>query len=231
MNIKAKLIISVCVIITILVSSFPVLAAEGDGVIFINAASDTNAVGITIDGSFTDWEDKAALPFPIYYDVSTQHGGILYRDADYVYLYIQMAPTGYTQFQGYGYTFTVDGKSTTFDVVPVSGSIGNGNTTMKVIRVNGYKVVDGASGVVHRSTSNYFPTADYPVGDQMELRIPLTFFPGQPDNIVTIKFNSSNLGPQTLTATGTPTLPFVLAATGLLVAAFGYFFLKRKRAR
>lgn len=231
MNIKAKLIISVCVIITMLVSSFPVLAAQGDGVIFINAAAETNAVGITIDGSFTDWEDKAELPFPIYYDAGTQHGGILYRDAKYVYLYIQMAHSGYTQFNGYGLNFTVDGKGYSFDVVPVSGSIGNGNTTMKVIRVNGYQVVDGASGVVHRSTSNYFPTADYPVGDQMEMRIPLVYFYRQPESIVTITFNSSNLGTQTLTATGTPTMPFVLAAVGLLVATFGYFLLKRKRVR
>jgi uncharacterized protein (TIGR04145 family) len=231
MKIKAKLIISVCVIITMLVSSFPVLAAEGDGVIFINAAAAGSEVGITIDGSFTDWEDKAELPFPIYYDAGTKHGGILYRDSTYVYLYIQMAPSGYSQFQGYSYNFTVDGKGYSFDVVPVSGSIGNGNTTMKIIRVNGYQVVDGASGVVHRSTSNYFPTADYPVGDQMEMRIPLTFFYKQPETLVTIKFNSPNLGTQTLTATGTPTMPFILAAAGLLVASFGYFLLKRKRSR
>lgn len=231
MKIKAKLIISFCVIITVLVSSFPVLAAEGDGVIFINAAAETSAVGISIDGNFTDWEDKAELPFPIFYDSGNQRGGILYRDADYVYLYIQMAANGYDQFNGYNYIFTVDGKAYAFTVVPVSGSIGDGNTTMKIIREEGYKVVDGASGVVHRSATNYFPTADYPVGDQMEMRIPLTFFFRQPETLVTIKFNSPNLGTQTLTATGTPTLPYVLAATGLLVASFGYFLLRRKRAR
>jgi uncharacterized protein (TIGR04145 family) len=213
-----------------IVSSFPVLAAEGDGVIFINAAEASSVVGITIDGNFTDWEDKAELPFPIYYDTSTQHGGILYRDANYAYLYIQMAPSGYTQFQGYNYIFTVDGKTYQVNVVPVSGSIGNGNTTMKVTKPNGNSI-DGASGVVHRSATNYFPTADYPVGDQMEMRIPLTYFFRQPETLVTIKFNCSSLGSQTLTATGTPTMPFVLAAVGLLVASAGYFLLKRKRAR
>lgn len=231
MKIQAKLIISVCIVITIIVSSFPVLAAEGDGVIFINAAEASSVVGITIDGNFTDWEDKAELPFPIYYDTGTQRGGILYRDADYVYLYIQTAPTGYDGFNGYNYIFTVDGKPYAFSVVPVSGSIGNGNTTMKIIREEGYKVVDGASGIVHRSTTNYFPTTDYPVGDQMEMRIPLKYFFRQPETLVTIKFNSPNLGTQILTATGTPTMPFVLAAVGLLVASAGYFLLKRKRAR
>lgn len=231
MKIKAKLIIAVCIVITMLVSSFPVLAAEGEGVIFINAAAASSTVGITIDGSFTDWEDKATLPSPIYYDTTVKRGGILYRDDDYVYLYIQMASKGNERFNGYNYIFNVDGKPYHFVVVSASGSIGEGNTAMIVIREEGYKTVDGASGVVHRSSNNYFPTTDYPVGDQMELRIPLTYFYRQPEMLVAIEFNSNNLGPQKLTATGTPTLPFVLAGTGLLVASFGYFILKRKRAR
>jgi uncharacterized protein (TIGR04145 family) len=229
MKFKAKLILSVCVIVTMLVSSFPVLAAEGDGVIFINAAAAGSEVGIKIDGKFSDWEDKAALLSPLYYDLSTQHGGILYRDADYVYFYLQMADTGYTQFNGYGFNFTVDGTSYIFDVVPNSGSINDGKTNMKVTL--GGSHINKANAIVWRSADNYFPTAAYPVGDQMEMAIPLTHFSDTPESIVSITFNSPSLGSQTLSATGTPTLPFVLAATGLLVATFGYFLLKRKRAR
>lgn len=229
MIIKAKLIICISIIFTMIVFSFPVLAAEGDGVIFINAAAAGSGVGIKIDGHFADWEDKATLPFPIYYDTSTQHGGILYRDADYVYLYIQMADTGYTEFNGYEYKFAVDGTTYTFAIVPNSGSLKEGKTNMKV--TSGGTQVNKADAIVWRSSDNFFPTAAYPVGDQMEMCIPLTYFSSTPESIVTISFSSPVLGPQSLTATGTPTMPFVLAGTGLLIAALGYFYLKRKRAR
>lgn len=158
----------------------------------------------------------------IYYDPGTVHTGSLYRDEDYVYLYIEMSSTGYNQFNGYGYKFTVDGKLYTFAVVPVSGSIGSGNTTMKIIRENGWKTVPGANGIVNRTSGQ---------GDRMEMRIPLEYFYKHPDMLVTITFQSDNLGPQVLTATGTPTLPFIIAGSGLIVAGIGYFAIKRKRAR
>jgi uncharacterized protein (TIGR04145 family) len=210
----------ISILVTLLLVSVPVFAAEGDDVIVLSDAEATDYVGITIDGYFSDWSDKPMSP--IYYDPGTTHTGSLYRDENYVYLYIKMSYPNYAQFNGYGYKFTVDGNLRTFDVIPVSGSIGEGNTAMQVIRVNGYQPVPGANGIVNRTTGE---------GDRMEMRIPLTYFPKQPDMIKTITFQSDNLGPQVLTATGTPTLPFIIAGSGVVVASLGYFFQKRKRAK
>ncbi|MDD4095247.1 MAG: Firmicu-CTERM sorting domain-containing protein [Oscillospiraceae bacterium] len=210
----------VSILVTLLLISVPVFAAEGDDVIVLSDVEATDYVGITIDGYFSDWSDKPMSP--IYYDPGTSHIGSLYRDETYVYLYIQMSDTGYTEFNGYGYEFTVDGKLHTFNILPVSDSIGNGNTTMQVVRVNGNQPVPGANGIVNRTTGQ---------GDRMEMRIPLTYFPRQPDMITTITFQSDNLGPQVLTATGTPTLPFIIAGSGVVVASLGYLSLKRKRAK
>lgn len=210
----------ISILTTLLLISVPVFAAEGDDVIVLSDAEATDYVGITIDGYFSDWSDKPMSP--IYYDPATSHSGSLYRDETYVYLYINMSDTGYTEFNGYGYEFRVDGKLYAFDVIPVSGTIGSGNTTMQVVRVNGSKPVPGANGIVNRTSGQ---------GDRMEMRIPLTFFFRQPETLVTITFQCDNLGPQVLTATGTPTLPFMIAGSGIVVASLGYFFLKRKRAK
>lgn len=218
---RANILISAIVLMTLLFSSFSVFAAEGDDVIYIDDIKTTDYVGISIDGYFTDWADKPHSP--IYYDISTSHSGSLFRDEDYVYLHIQMNYPNYTQFNGYGYRFVEDGHATTFNVLPASGgSIGNGFTDMIIVRQNGNKTITGASGMVYRTSGQ---------GDQMELRIPLTFFDPHPDRIVTLTVNNQNLGPQVLTATGTPTLPFIIAGSGLVVASFGYFLLKRKRNR
>ncbi|MBN1776004.1 MAG: Firmicu-CTERM sorting domain-containing protein [Clostridiales bacterium] len=210
----------ISILVTLLLISVPVFAAEGDDVIVLSDVEATDYVGITIDGYFSDWSDKPMSP--IYYDPGTSHTGSLYRDETYVYLYIQMSDVGYTEFNGYGFQFTVDDKLYSFAVVPVSGSIGDGNTTMQVIRENGWKTVPDANGIVNRTAGQ---------GDRMEMRIPLIYFPKQPDMITTITFQSDNLGPQVLTATGTPTLPFIIAGSGVVVASLGYFFLKRKRAK
>lgn len=212
------MLISILTIIVLL--SVPVFAAEGDDVIVLSDAQATDYVGITIDGYFSDWSDKPMSS--IYYDPGTSHTGSLYRDESYVYLYIKMSYPNYPEFNGYSYEFTVDGKLYTFDVIPVSGEIGNGNTTMKIMRINGYQQVSGANGVVNRTAGQ---------GDRMELRIPLTYFFRKPETLVTITFQCDNLGPQVLTATGTPTLPFIIAGSGVVVASLGYFFLKRKRAK
>ncbi len=217
---KKLQLVFISILVTLFLLSVPVFAAEGDDVIILSDAQATDYVGITIDGYFSDWSDKPMSP--IYYDSGTVHTGSLYRDESYVYLYIRMSDIGYTQFNGYGYKFTVDGKLYTFAVTPVSGSIGNGNTTMQVIRENGWQPVAGANGIVNRAAGQ---------GDRMEMRIPLNYFFRQPETLVTITFQSDNLGPQVLTATGTPTLPFIIAGSGLVAATLGYFIRKRKRVK
>lgn len=207
-------------LLAVLLFSVPVLAEEGDEVILLSDAKASDYVEIVIDGYFSDWSDKPMSS--IYYDSGTSHIGSLYRDENYVYLYIQMSWPNYPGFNGYNYIFTLDGKTYTFDVVPVSGSIDIGLNAMKVMRVNGYQQVGGANGYVSHSDDR---------GDRMEMRIPLDYFYKQPDKLVTITFHSPNLGTQVLTATGTPTMPILIAGSGLVLAGTALFVRKRKRTQ
>jgi len=213
-------IVLIGILATIILLSVPVLAAEGDDVIVLSDAEATDYVGITIDGYFSDWSDKPMSS--IYNNPDQPITGSLFRDEEYVYLYIKMFWPNNSSFNGYDYIFNTDNNSRSVSIVPPSGGVVTGITAMEVRRTSGYQLVDGASAYVYRADGQ---------ADRMELRVPLSFFPKQPDMIETITFHSPNLGPQVLTATGTPTLPFIIAGSGMVVASFGYFFLKRKRTK
>lgn len=179
-------------------------------------------VGISIDGSYDDWNDKphTKIQYP-WDDANYYHQGALFRDEQYVYLHVRMSERSYTQFNGYNYCFTADGKETYVAVVPPEGEqIGEGNNTVVVRAQNGYSLIDGAEGVVTRKQGE---------PDEWELRIPLSFLSDQPELIKEITFHSSNLGPQNIIATGTPTLPFLVAGTGAAIAVGGFLHSKRKK--
>ena len=213
-------IIVIGILLAVLVLSVPVLAAEGDDVIILSDAEATDYVGITIDGYFSDWSDKPMSP--IYYDSGTAHTGSLYRDEEYVYLYIRMSWPNYAKFNGYSYIFDTDNNSRSFDIVKPTGEITEGLNSMQVLRTSGSQSVPGASAYVLRTAGQ---------ADRMEMRIPLSYFPKQPDMITTITFHSPNLGSQILTATGTPTMPFLIAGSGLVIAGATLFIRKRKHAK
>lgn len=211
MNIRAKFIGCIFAISVLLFTSIPVYATGGV----------SDYVGITIDGNYDDWEDKPHTR--LQWDTGDNyHLGALFRDADYVYLHIRMSPSGYSEFNGWNYLFTVDGKAEYVAAVVTSGSIVEGNNVLEIRRQNGYKIIPGANGIVTRLTGE---------PDEWELRIPLSYFDPHPDRIRTITFSCSNLGPQVLTATGTPTWPYLVAGTGIVIAFAGYMLSKRKRSR
>ncbi|NLT12439.1 MAG: hypothetical protein GXY06_08530 [Clostridiaceae bacterium] len=193
-----------------------VYAAEDD-IIMLDEASGNAYTPIVIDGSFSDWSDKPSSP--IYYSASQPHTASLYRDEDNVYLRIKMSDPGYA-FVGNQYKFLIDGKDYTFDIVASSGSIQNGLNNMDVIRSNGYQLVAVASARLYRQSGQ---------PDEMEMMIPLDYFYRQPNMLKTITFSSSNLGTQSITATGVSTMPIFFVASGLVAIAAGYIIKMRKQ--
>ena len=223
MNVKAKIAACMFSFALIFVFSFPVYAASTENVAALAETSNSDYVGITIDGNYDDWADKPHTQIQYPWDTGNNyHLGALFRDAEYVYLHVKMSPTGYTQFNGYNYCFTTDGKVDYVLAVPPDGtSISEGINPLVIRRQNGYQVINGASGFVTRKAGQ---------PDEWELAIPLSFFDkNHYDQIRTITFYCSNIGPQELIATGTPTLPFVIAGAGLVFATAGFRLAKRKR--
>jgi len=130
-----------------------------------------------------------------------------------------MSETGYTQFNGYNYCFTFDGKNNYVDVTSVSGSISNGINAFQITRQNGDKLINAPAYVTR--------TSGQP--DECELMIPLRFFDPHPERVTSISFTCSNLGSQTVTYVGTSTTPYIIAGAGLVLAAAGIFAFTKKR--
>lgn len=206
----------------LLMSSFPVLASSG-GV--VNAGDAVSSyVPITIDGNYEDWADKPHSQMSYSWDTNNNyHSGAIFRDETYVYLHIRMSPTGYTQFNGNNYHFMADDKELYVQVETINNAnIVNGNNQLVVRRQNGYQIIDDATGYLTHNSGQ---------PDEWEIRIPLEAFPGAVKNIRTITFECSNLGEQVLSAKGTPTLPYLIAGGGLVIAVAGYQINRRKRKK
>lgn len=215
MNLKNKISAIISIIAIIAISAISVSAKNNNNVITISPDSSTDYVGINIDGNYDDWEDKPHCPIHWgWQSNNVYHLGSLFRDDDYVYLKISMSPKSYSTFNGYNYRFKIDGKSTYVLAVPPRGQwFKNGNNDLVIRAQNGYRLISGANGVMTRQSN---------APDKWELKIPLSFFSDQPDTIRTITFFCPNLGPQELIATGTPTLPYVIAFIALIFALIGY---------
>lgn len=221
MKLNRIAVIAAAMAMMLLLSSTPVAASSG-GLIDVGTDA-TSYVPITIDGNYEDWQDKPHSQLSYSWDSGNNyHSAALYRDDTYVYLHVRMSPTSYTQFNGYNYLFRADNKDFyVLAITPNNTSIVEGDNLLEIRRQNGYQVIYDSVGYVTR-------TAGQP--DEWELRFPLEAFPGASKNIRTITFQCSNLGEQVLTATGTPTLPFLLAGTGFVIAAVGYGIKRRKRS-
>ena len=206
----------------LLLSSPLIISAEENEILNLQNTNSSDYVSIDIDGSYDDWEDKPHSKIRYDWDAANSyHSGALFRDEDFLYLHVKMSDISYSQFNGYNYRFTVDGVETFVAAVPPEGSsIVNGQNPIVVRAQNGYKLIEGAGGIVTRASGK---------GDEWEIKIPLKFFTKTPETVKEIKFYCSNLGPQEIVSTGTPTLPFVIAGAGLAIAATGYFIAKRKK--
>ena len=215
MKLKMK-VTAICSIIAITALSAISVSAQTDNVISLSPDTSTDYVGINIDGNYEDWSDKPQYPIHYSWDSgNSYHTGSLFRDENYVYLTVAMSPFSYTRFNGYNYRFTIDGAPTYVVAVPPNGQrLGYGYNDLVIRAQNGYKLISGADGVMTREQNS---------SDKWELKIPLSFFSNQPETIKTISFYCSNLGPQELIATGTPTLPYLIAFIALAFASVGYY--------
>lgn len=232
MNIRAKLIGCLFAVSVMFITSVPVYAAPGDGVIFLADAEAASYVAIIIDGVYEDWwVDKPHTDF--FYGDRTEtnyHLGALFRGTDrgidYVYLHIKTSIDA-PDFIGGGYLFTVDSEEyEVYAVLGENGEIKVGNTDLVIRSQSDNTTIAGADGFV----THHVKKLNLP--DEWELKIPLSYFSSTPENIRTIEFSCVNLGPQVLTSTGTPTWPFVVAGSGLIIAFAGYRQLsKRKRSK
>lgn len=216
MNIRSKSIGCLIAVAVMLFTSVPVSAA----------GSVTDIVGIDINGEYSDWDGKPYTQIQKF-PGENYYLGTLFRDAVNVYLHIRVvSPNGILQFNGWGYEFTVDGTSTIVAAVVTSGQIADGNNVLEIQEIrgqNGYrKPISGAEGFLAHLTGE---------PDEWELSIPLEYFSNSPELISTITFNCWFLGPQVLTATGTPTWPYLVAGTGVAIAFAGYMLSKRKHAK
>ena len=235
----SKILFTVALIMTFS-TSFTSVHAENDedDVLYLsNNNSSSDYVGITVDGSYGDWDDKPHTKIQYPWDANNNyHEGALFRDENYVYLHIKMSNKSYTQFNGNNYIFTFDGTPYSFQVeigeLIYQKNKNFSNYLLEVHNQNGYALVENAGGTLTRWENGPNQNADenaFKTRDEWEIKIPLSFFTSNPSAIKTITFYCSNLGPQELIATGTPTLPFVVAGAGLVFASIGLGLSKRKR--
>lgn len=215
-----KLFASALIAASITNTSSVSFAQDFNGVVDLAQNENKDYVSIDIDGNYDDWSDKPHSRIQYEWDTGNKyHKGALFRDKEYVYLHIKMSENSYIKFNGYNYRFRVDAEDKYVAVVtPNEEQISEGNNRVIVRSQNGYTLINGAEGVVTRPEGE---------SDEWEVKIPLDFFSSDPETIKQISFYCSNLGPQELVATGTPTLPFVVAGTGALVASVA-LFKKRK---
>ncbi|MFT3951452.1 MAG: Firmicu-CTERM sorting domain-containing protein [Oscillospiraceae bacterium] len=217
-----KAIAAVCAAACMLVLAVPVSAETVGGMSAVTGAS---YVPINIDGNYSDWADKPHTRIFYPWDTgNVYHMGALFRTDQYVYLHIKMSPFSYTTFNGYNYSFYVDGNKTNILLTAPNGGSNytNGQNQLVVRAENGWGIISGSAGVMTRSAG---------CPDEWEICIPLTFFSSTPATIRDISFYTPNLGPQELIATGTPTSPYLLAGTGLVFAAGGVLVAQRKRRK
>ena len=190
-----------------------VKAKKKDAVLF----SDGN---ISIDGYFDDWEDKPKTA--VGWSQSMTHHISLYRDENYIYLYVNLAKD--FQFTGAAYCVNYDGKNTYFDV-RCDGTIPNDGIGSLTIRTqNNWKYVPNSQGYIRREPGQ---------SDLAEVVIPIYEFDRnvKPDEVQSISFSTPNYGPQYVSCSGTSTAPFVSSGIGLAIACTGFVALKKKRNR
>lgn len=196
-------------------------AEQSDTIIAFGEKSSSDYVEIEIDGSYDDWEDKphTQIKYP-WESPGFFHLGSLFRDEEYVYLHIKMSEQNYTHFNTYTYNFTIDGKQVPLVISLKNKKIVEGNNEIEVRTQSGHEIIDGSGGFVTRTSGK---------PDEWEVKIPLSFFSDQPDLIKEITVNSPNLGPQEIISTGTPTLAFLVAGTGFIVAAGSLFYINKRK--
>lgn len=201
-------------------------------------------LGITIDGKFSDWDDKTKFAMKINGDDDNIKYASLLTDDNYIYFYIRMNPVlygGYTDLQSSGYDLTV------------------GGVTYNLNFGNHYSGKPGDNGPINLPVEVYQATHNYDnknagemaaasekitqkMGDGskvdgwgtvLEVRIPfsaLKYSSKTSGQVITLA--NRNLWSGEITASGGSTGPFVLALIGFGVAVAALLLTwKKKKGR
>lgn len=192
----------------------------------------TNNFGITIDGQFSDWQDKPKTQISFEWDNFNIKEGSLLADTTNIYFYLKMSDkgSGYTDLQPADYRLKIAGKLyyITFTDL-ITGDVG----TIKEIGISAWSPDDNK---LYDLPNAKIVEARQPVGqgysDFVEFSIPYGDL-GLDSSIVneiSVEIsNPNNLGSQTITTTGGSTGPFIIAGVGLVMAAGGLWVMKKKR--
>lgn len=211
--------------LTALFSAFILLSGMN-----VSAISTYSSGVVQIDGYFDEWESIPQTDF--YYNPDMRHKVALFRDDEYLYLYVHMTENGgYTNFNGANYRVKADGYEVSFIITHNNYGQNPGVTNAVVRYQNGYDPVPGSTGRLFIASKG--------APDVCEMAIPLKAFAydgiWKPTGIDTssissFTFQCPNLGNQTAAATGTDTLP--AAGVGLCAAAaIGGVTVFRKKQR
>lgn len=188
-----------------------------------------NKFGITIDGNFSDWENKPKTDIDFgQADNFNIKQGVLLADQNNIYFYLDMSPkhgVGYAELQTSSYELKVGNKRYWLDVQGAGGLTVNqvkrinlkiwenddtgGNVLGVFDQVKAYErrtPVHADSGVINGTS------------DKMEVMIPLSVLKVGGTTEQKISIHNANLGNQTLNTVGGSTGPILLAISGLAIA-------------
>ncbi|KRN27284.1 hypothetical protein IV38_GL000690 [Lactobacillus selangorensis] len=199
-----------------------------------SSSSSSNSLGLTIDGDTSDWDNEPMTELHEDGDTNDYANASLLADNKNVYFYIDTAVNGSSSgAQGWGYKITVDGKVYDLSMTNLYSSGGNIGSTHTITMdawdetdQQDYKLPNAAAYETRKAVgSNGLYTS------LIELSIPYgdLGLPSTASQQVSITVKNSNIGTQTLYATGASTGPVISAGVGLSFALVGFTYYEKHR--
>ncbi|KHD38694.1 hypothetical protein NL50_04135 [Clostridium acetobutylicum] len=180
--------------------------------------------GVILDGYYDDWTDKPYAEIKYDWESPGQvHIVKWYSDDKNLYLHIKMGVTGGQQINHYIIYFNVDnGEKKQLQFSPDSPTTGR----VSVFDANGGYTKISDDGYVTRGSNS-----DGKTSDEAEFRIPLSEFQKDSGKMFTLNLQFPNLGYQQIVFQVGSTYPYMGIAMSSSVAAFGFYFYRRKRRK
>ncbi|WP_341778800.1 Firmicu-CTERM sorting domain-containing protein [Levilactobacillus sp. HBUAS70063] len=186
------------------------------------ATTTSSKLNISIDGDFSDWDDKPMTT------LANDEKASLIADDSAVYLYMNTNPNDSKHGAVWlpdSYTLKVGSKSFTLTLGKAQG-LGAGKTKSVTVSANG-DVVSGGSATISRPKDSH---GNYEI---VEMRVPLSGLGVVATSSQNISLTSSDsaFGGKTLTTTGGSTGGVILVAAGFSIALVGVMKVARRRRK
>lgn len=219
------------------------VATAGDAAL---AQSDDAAVtsGLAIDGYFAEWTQYPSADITYNGNNSNSvHKGQLAIEGDRLYVHFSMSDLYTSQMQFQMWNITVGGRSCVLNILPVNDDGGISWDGSKLYNVGegihkGYGVFAGYYNDVDGDAAFTVYDATHQQGskgDEIEFSLSLDKLADclgiDIDRSTTITVSNPNIGARGVTITGTPTGPWLGAASALLIAAAGVYAAMRRKRR